>query len=440
MSHLTTAKISPPKRANTSTNDACPNKRPNITNNQANNSEASEREKTVNHETIWNFLGFTDELDHRDFSTCWEAVKMLKYNNPELNTLDSMKFMLIAPCARKETWIRLGWYLAKHDFIEKLEFRGVKFVTDEEVEFMFGSVKWTEKKNIKFLDFSHCSITSQGIERLLPFIEKATKISEFHISGNNIGRNGFQLIASALDGRPIKKLSFDDCAVNKIVPIVKRCEFPKLTYVSFSGNQIGDKGANVIANKLLQSSPKLERLGLSKCGISDQGATSIANALVWNTTVKKLELKMNSISDEGVESFAKALRSNHTLQILDLSTGTVKWTDNFFKSYCDIVVSLKANYSSRGNVEEAKSKKERYFAREADGLKCTECLQNKIDFFSSYLAGTRFAPIAMIITTRTFATPATRRSRKGKGCIRHWSTKLVYKFLGNTKFTIPFRS
>ncbi len=215
-----TAKKNSPKRASTATNNARPNKHSTTNNDQANNA--------TTRNTVWNLLGFTDELDHRDFGKCWEAIKMLKYNNPKLKTLHLTVTDEVNQTFCKEAWIRLGWYLAKHDFIEKLDFHNSKF-TDEEVEFMFGRVKWTEKKNIKFLDFSHCSITSQGIERLLPFIKVATKISEFHISGNNIGTDGFQLIANALDGRPIKKLSFDDCTVDKIVPIVKRCEFPKLT-------------------------------------------------------------------------------------------------------------------------------------------------------------------------------------------------------------------
>ncbi|KAL7448430.1 hypothetical protein ACHAXS_000152, partial [Conticribra weissflogii] len=280
----------------------------------------------------------------------------------------------------KEAWIRLGWYLAKNDFIERANCRGFDVITDEVVKFMFGSVVWTPKKRIKCINFIQCPITSDGIKRLLPFIKAATSITEFYIDGDNIGAEEFSWFATALCGKQIKVLSFENCAINKFVPSLSHCKFPELKRFYFRGNQIGDKGAEFIANKFLQSCPKLERLELSNCGIGDRGAKSIANALASNATMKYLLLGGNNISDEGVLSFAKALRSNHTLTSLGMYCSTVGWSESSTQ-YRDLQFALKMNNFFEKDLEKAKWVKEKYFAKNGDGLECAVCLEKKCEFF-----------------------------------------------------------
>jgi len=368
-----------PKRARIDADYARQNQRP-TTHNQANSSAASQQENTVDRRTFWNFFGFTDEIDRRDFHDFWEEVEKLKYNNPALKSLRS-----IIPCEYEgedtfceEVLIRLGWYLEKNYFIEEVDFEDVECITDEVLESMFGI--WTPKERIKSMNFCDCSITSDGIKSLISFVKAAPSITKFYINDINVGTEGFGLVATALCGRQIEELYFQVCAINDIIPTLMHCKFPELRYVRFYGNQIGDKGAEFIADKFLQSCPKLERLGLGNCDISDRGAKSIAKELASNTTLKRLWLHDSNISDEGVASFAKALRSNHTLMSLKMNESTVGWSDTSTQ-YRDLQFALKMNIRFEKDLENAKWVKEIYFTKDGDGLECAVCLQNKSEFF-----------------------------------------------------------
>mmetsp|Transcript_8720 Transcript_8720/g.18070 ORF Transcript_8720/g.18070 Transcript_8720/m.18070 type:complete len:280 (+) Transcript_8720:504-1343(+) len=243
---------------------------------------------------------------------------------------------------------------------------------------MFGI--WTPKERIKSMNFCDCSITSDGIKSLISFVKAAPSITKFYINDINVGTEGFGLVATALCGRQIEELYFQVCAINDIIPTLMHCKFPELRYVRFYGNQIGDKGAEFIADKFLQSCPKLERLGLGNCDISDRGAKSIAKELASNTTLKRLWLHDSNISDEGVASFAKALRSNHTLMSLKMNESTVGWSDTSTQ-YRDLQFALKMNIRFEKDLENAKWVKEIYFTKDGDGLECAVCLQNKSEFF-----------------------------------------------------------
>ncbi len=385
MSLFSTVETKPAKRDKAEENDACPNHLP-TTHNQAIDSPASGKGNTMDLRTFWHMHGFTDEIDRRDFGRYWHFVKKLKYNDP---TMKSLRGVIPWPHDQsfcREAWIRLGWYFAKNGFPERVHF-GIFGITDEVVQCMFGSVIWTPKLRIREIDFCGCSITTDGIKSLLPFIKMAPSITEFRIDENEIGTEGFALVVNALRGRPIKILSSYDCAIHDIVPALTDCKFPELEAYCFNDNPIGDEGAKCIADKLLQSAPKLKVLSLCNCGISDQGAQSIANALILNETLEVLDLSGNNISIEGVASFAKALRSNHTLWYLDLTDSTVGWS-NTATQYKDLQFALKMNrYFQKDPRKAIQLAKEKRFAKGGDGLECAVCLQNKGEFYCFWPCG-----------------------------------------------------
>ncbi len=80
ISHLST---NAPKRAKTDANDTHPSQCP-TPHNQAIISTASVQGNIIDHRTLWKSLGFTDDIDCRDFDIYWEVVEKLKYNNPRL--------------------------------------------------------------------------------------------------------------------------------------------------------------------------------------------------------------------------------------------------------------------------------------------------------------------------------------------------------------------
>ena len=92
---------------------------------------------------------------------------------------------------------------------------------------------------------------------------------------------------------------------------------PTLKELKLVNNQIGDKGAALIADALKKNTT-LKKLYLGKNKIGDEGAALIADALKKNTTLTALGLYGNQIGDEGASALADALKKNTTLTSLGL--------------------------------------------------------------------------------------------------------------------------
>ncbi|CAF4837478.1 unnamed protein product, partial [Rotaria socialis] len=86
-----------------------------------------------------------------------------------------------------------------------------------------------------------------------------------------------------------------------------------LIILDLGSNQIGDKGAQYLANALT-----LATLNLSFNRIGYQGAQHLANALRHNTTLVTLNLNKNRVQEQGAEYLADALQYNTTLTTLNV--------------------------------------------------------------------------------------------------------------------------
>jgi hypothetical protein len=91
----------------------------------------------------------------------------------------------------------------------------------------------------------------------------------------------------------------------------------RISTLQFSGNNIGDAGANSCAD-LLRVSAWLKELFLFRCGISSVGAASLGSALRFNAShqLETLSLARNAIGSDGVKAIGAALCVNTSLQKL----------------------------------------------------------------------------------------------------------------------------
>ncbi|CAF3372567.1 unnamed protein product [Rotaria socialis] len=90
-----------------------------------------------------------------------------------------------------------------------------------------------------------------------------------------------------------------------------------LIILDLGSNQIGDKGAQYLANALVRNKT-LATLNLSFNRIGYQGAQHLANALRHNTTLVTLNLNKNRVQEQGAEYLADALQYNTTLTTLNV--------------------------------------------------------------------------------------------------------------------------
>ncbi|KJE91288.1 TKL protein kinase, variant 1 [Capsaspora owczarzaki ATCC 30864] len=87
--------------------------------------------------------------------------------------------------------------------------------------------------------------------------------------------------------------------------------------------QIGDAGAEVIAEALKEVNTSLTGLSLYQNQIGDVGAQALADALKVSSTVKELLLGGNQIGNAGARAIAEALKVNRTLVVLHLTQNQI---------------------------------------------------------------------------------------------------------------------
>lgn len=92
-----------------------------------------------------------------------------------------------------------------------------------------------------------------------------------------------------------------------------------LEELDFHNNRLSDLGVHSLADVLASNSSILKALGLGSNGITDSGAERLAEMLKTNQTITWLALAGNQISDRGVELLANTLaHQNTSLLVLSL--------------------------------------------------------------------------------------------------------------------------
>ncbi|CAM4815343.1 unnamed protein product [Rotaria magnacalcarata] len=146
-------------------------------------------------------------------------------------------------------------------------------------------------------------------------------LTHLYLSSNQIGDAGAQSLADALrENKTLTELNLraneiGDAGAQSLADALRKKK--TLNELDLSYNQIGDVGAQSLAN-VLRENKTLTNLDLQHNRIGAAGAQSLADALQENKTLIKLNLTYNQIGDAGAQSFADALRANRTLNELHL--------------------------------------------------------------------------------------------------------------------------
>ena len=169
-----------------------------------------------------------------------------------------------------------------------------------------------------------CGISNLGMETLARALAVNRTLEHLDISSNNIGDTSVAHIAKALlTNTTLKTLCVchlkgfisDSCAESLARALVDNGS--SLKRLEISGNKIGDKGIDHVANAL-STNTLLEVLSVRKCDISDLGAELLARALAVNRTLETLDISHNNIGDNGITHIATILESNTTLELLSV--------------------------------------------------------------------------------------------------------------------------
>ena len=165
------------------------------------------------------------------------------------------------------------------------------------------------------------AVTVHGMNACLGKILGCPQLVELDLSFNNIGDNGAEQIADALkENHHLKGLNLwgnniGADGAKQITDALKVNNILKTLDLSY--NNIGDDGANQIADAL-KGNHSLDSLMLNSNNIGNYGAKKLADALKVNNSLKTLDLMKNNIGDDGARKIADVLRVNHTLETLYL--------------------------------------------------------------------------------------------------------------------------
>lgn len=157
---------------------------------------------------------------------------------------------------------------------------------------------------------------------LAQYLVHMINLTDFNLSGNNIGVQGAIALASCL-------------------PYMS-----KLIHFNLRNNNIGAQGAIALASSLPYMS-KLTTLVLSHNKIHAQGATALASNFIHMTQLARLDLSNNKIAGQGVKALVPSLTHMTNLTYINLNANNIKkGVISILKEIFAQMTNLKVNIES----------------------------------------------------------------------------------------------
>lgn len=172
-------------------------------------------------------------------------------------------------------------------------------------------------------EWSLFEFTPRDCQLLAKGLKATPTLKIFRLNRSKVGDQQGRIIVSHLLDHP-SLCTLGECVcvracVHKCVCVI----LPTFHPSDLSHNKLADGTGRAVGKLLNGHAPKLTSLNVSNNVISGQGGVSIGHALQNNTTLQRLNIKMNNLDDEGVQPFLKALLKNSTLICLDVGSNCV---------------------------------------------------------------------------------------------------------------------
>lgn len=145
-------------------------------------------------------------------------------------------------------------------------------------------------------------------------------------AGNNIGDRGANALAEALKFNHTLKvvdLNYNDIS-HRVATEIRKSGIIKLTMREDKESPKTQNPVDSILPRLYANDSTLTELDFTGKNIGDEGVKALAEALKVNTRLKKLKLSGCSVYIAGAEALAEAITKNHTLEELDLGE-PIEW-------------------------------------------------------------------------------------------------------------------
>lgn len=179
------------------------------------------------------------------------------------------------------------------------------------------------------LDFENCQLTSNQCVLIGQVLEKCTNISSISFSSNDLMDKGLEIICQGLisSAYKLKVVNFefselDDIQLIEIGKFFEKCFC--LEEVYFSGNRFTENGFFSICQGLASSSYSLRKLILNYCFIDSSQSMDLGRLLMKCDKIENLSMQASITTEEGFACLCQGLlNSTNTLEYLDVSLGSL---------------------------------------------------------------------------------------------------------------------
>nr|XP_039327151.1 ribonuclease inhibitor [Saimiri boliviensis boliviensis]XP_039327152.1 ribonuclease inhibitor [Saimiri boliviensis boliviensis]XP_039327153.1 ribonuclease inhibitor [Saimiri boliviensis boliviensis] len=158
-----------------------------------------------------------------------------------------------------------------------------------------------------------CGLTAKSCVDLCRVLRAKDSLKELSLAGNELGDEGAQLLCESLlePGCQLESLWVKSCSLtaaccSHFSSVLAKNKF--LLELQISENRLGDAGVQELCRGLGQPGSVLRSLWLGDCDVSDSSCSSLAATLLANHSLRELDLSNNCLGDEGILALMGSVR------------------------------------------------------------------------------------------------------------------------------------
>ncbi|XP_072109319.1 NACHT, LRR and PYD domains-containing protein 3-like isoform X1 [Mobula birostris] len=178
-------------------------------------------------------------------------------------------------------------------------------------------------RNVEELELDDNNLSACCTEDLASTLSTYQSLRALNLSNNNLGDSGMKRLFAALTkvNQNLEELRLwtvgltVSCAPDLTSMLRKSCS---LTVLDLGGNELGDKGMELLCEGLMNWDSKLQKLKFWKNNLTDLCTKHLVRALYAVQSLQKLDLRSNSFTDESVEPFRTLIMKCGNLNMIDL--------------------------------------------------------------------------------------------------------------------------
>eukprot|EP00935_MAST-01C_sp_MAST-1C-sp1_P000444 g444.t1 len=206
---------------------------------------------------------------------------------------------------------------------------GSRTETESGMELMSRAIR--SNKTLESLDLSGNSIGIEGGEHIASILDgSGPPLTSLDLSKNTLGDEGLGDLAHALAASEtlrtvnLRHNLVCDSGIAALAEAVKSCRACGITDLDLAGNSLEDAGANWVAHLIKAEHIALESLDLSANSIGGgEGLYQLAEGLLKDTSLVTLKLSGCSLVEDDGELIAEVLKHNKVLAHLDVSNNAI---------------------------------------------------------------------------------------------------------------------